>query len=80
MTTYLGLYELINVFCIILLLTLVLHSRVGLGMTATRRRYARAARMLMIFYASDALWYAMDCAAIPQVRWISMFLKTVYFL
>ena len=80
MTTYLGLYELINVFCGLVLLTLVLHSRAGMGFTATRRRFFRAAVLLMIFYASDALWYAMDCAALPQVRSISMFLKSVYFV
>ena len=60
MTTYLGLYELINAFCGLVLLTLILHSRVGMGLTATRRRYMRAAILLVIFYAADSLWYAMD--------------------
>ena len=63
MTTYLGLYELINVFCVLVLLVLMLHSRAGMGFTATRRRFVRAAMLLMVFYALDALWYAMDCAA-----------------
>ena len=80
MTTYLGLYELINIFCVLVLLVLMLHSRAGMGFTATRRRFVRAAMLLMVFYASDALWYAMDCAALPQVRSVSMFLKSLYFV
>ena len=80
MTTYLGLYELINIFCLLVLLVIMIHSRVGMGVSVTRRRFVRAAATLMVFFASDALWYAMDCEAIPQVRWISLLLKTVYFL
>ncbi|MBO6300291.1 MAG: diguanylate cyclase [Lachnospiraceae bacterium] len=80
MTTYLGLYELINAFCGLVLLTLILHSRVGMGLTATRRRYMRAAILLVIFYASDSLWYAMDCGVLPQNRTVSMLLKSIYFV
>ncbi len=80
MTTYLGLYELINAFCGLVLLTLILHSRVGMGLTATRRRYMRAAILLVIFYAADSLWYAMDCGVLPQNRTVSMLLKSIYFV
>ena len=80
MTTYLGLYELINAFCGLVLLTLILHSRVGMGLTATRRRYMRAAILLVIFYAADSLWYAMDCGVLPQNRSVSMLLKSIYFV
>ena len=80
MTTYLGLYELVNIFCILILIALMIHSRAGLGISATRRRYVRAAILLVVFYASDALWYAMDCGAIRQIRWISILLKTIYFV
>ncbi|MBR3514730.1 MAG: diguanylate cyclase [Lachnospiraceae bacterium] len=80
MMSYLGLYELINLFCVLLLVVLVLHCKVGMGISTTQRRFRRAAITLMVFYASDAIWYAMDCAAIPQIRWISILLKTVYFL
>ena len=80
MTTYLGLYELINAFCELVLLTLILHSRVGMGLTATRRRYMRAAILLVIFYAADSLWYAMDCGVLPQNRSVSMLLKSIYFV
>ena len=80
MTTYLGLYIMINAFCIILVMAFLLHSRVGMGAMVPQRRFAHAVNMLIVFFASDTLWYAMDCGCLPRVHWISLCLKSIYFL
>ena len=80
MTSYLGLYILINVFCGALILICVIHSRIGMGGTELRRRFVATMILLLVFFASDTLWYSMDQGAILQNQVASMFLKTVYFL
>ncbi len=79
-TSYLGLYVLINVCCAATVLICAFHSRAGLGEMLLQRRFETSVFMLVIFFASDTLWYAMDTGALPQVWAWSMALKTVYFL
>ena len=80
MTDYLGLYILTNVFCIALVTIAAIHSRVGIGAMVSQRRFAACMYVLVVFFASDTIWYAMDCGALPQVWTASMLLKSVYFL
>ena len=80
MTGYLGLYILINVFCGVLVLISVIHSRIGMGSTEQRRHFVATMSLLLVFFAADTLWYTMDQGAIPQNQVASIFLKTIYFL
>lgn len=80
MTSYLGLYVLINIFCILIVLIIALHSKLGTGNMVPQRRFFAALVTLLVFFITDTIWYAMDCKAIPQIWSISVFLKTIYFL
>ena len=78
--SYLTLYILINVFCIAFVAVIAFHARIGMGSTVARHLFTAVLAALAIFYASDTIWYAIDCNALPQVLPLSMFLKSVYFL
>ena len=80
MGTYLDLYVLINVFCAALVLLAAIHSRTGMGGMVSQRLFASTMSVVAVFYLSDTAWFAMDCAALPQVWWASMLLKSIYFL
>ena len=80
MTSYLLLYILISVFCTILVLILAFHSRIGMGALVAQRCFALTIYVFVVFFLTDAVWYAMDCGALPQVWLLSMMLKSIYFL
>lgn len=80
MTNYLGLYILLNIFCVGLVLICVIHSRLSVGELESQIRFRWTLRLLAVFYISDTLWYAMDQGLLPQILIISMLLKSVYFL
>ena len=80
MESYLLLYSLINLFCIILVLVFAFHSRMGMGAMVAQRRFMASMFGIAVFLASDTLWYAMDCGFLPQVWIASMILKSIYFL
>ena len=80
MTGYLTLYILINIFCTVLVLIYAFHSRIGLGAMVVQRCFSITILFLAIFFISDTVWYMMDCKAIPQIYFVSMILKSIYFL
>lgn len=80
MGQYVELYILINLFCSGLLLVFVLHSRVGMGATISRRYFVSVIFAVVIFFLSDSLWFAMDHGILPPVWWISALLNNIYFL
>ena len=80
METYLGLYILINVFCTAVMLLAAVHARIGMGGMVSQRLFSFTMCVVSVFYMSDTVWYAMDCGALPQIWWLSMLLKSIYFL
>ena len=79
MESYLTLYNLVNVFCILFALLFMAFSNRGLHDLTQKRVFNIALIGLIFLFASDTLWYSMDQKAIPQNIFISHLLKDLYF-
>ncbi len=80
MTSYLGLYILINVFCVLLVIVCVVHSNLSVGELESQVRFRGLLILLIVFYIADTVWYSMDQGLIPQIHSVSMVLKSIYFV
>ena len=80
MESYLTLYNLINIFCILFALVFMVFSNKGLNSIIQKRVFNIALLTLVLLFASDTLWYSMDQSLIPQNIVISHILKGLYFI
>ena len=80
MDYYVTLYILINFFCTVLLLAFALHSRIGMGATASRRYFAAVIYAVIAFFLSDTVWLAMNYNFLPQIWWVGTLMNNIYFL
>ena len=80
MELYVELYIFISVFCSLLLLTFAVHSRIGMGDSLARRYFAAVIYASITFFASDAIWFAMNYNLLPQVWWVGTLLNNIYFI
>ena len=80
MESYLTLYNLINIFCILFAVVFMVFSNKGLNSIIQKRVFNIALLTLILLFASDTLWYSMDQSLIPQNIVISHMLKGLYFI
>lgn len=76
---YVILYNVINIFCALIALTLFVHSKKNGSNNLKDRCFRSALISLIIFFLSDDLWYTMDQGLIPYNIVISHMLKFIYF-
>ncbi len=76
---YVILYNVINIFCILLALTLFIHSKKNGSNNFKDRCFRSALISLIIFFLSDEIWYTMDQGLMPYNIVISHMLKFIYF-
>ena len=79
MESYLTLYNIINIFCILFAILFMAFSNRGLHDLNQKRVFNIALIGLIFLFASDTLWYSMDQKAIAQNLVISHLLKGIYF-
>ena len=76
---YVILYNVINIFCALIALTLFVHSKKNGSNNLKDRCFRSALISLIIFFLSDDLWYTMDQGLMPYNIVISHMLKFIYF-
>ena len=80
MESYLILYNLINIFCMLFIGLFMIFSNRGIHNKIQKRVLKLALSGLLVLFLSDTLWYSMDQGGITQNLVMSYFLKTIYFL
>lgn len=79
MESYITLYNIINIFCILFAILFIAFSNRGLNDLNQKRVLNIALIGLIFLFVSDTLWYSMDQKAIAQNLVISHLLKGIYF-
>lgn len=77
---YTELYILVVLFCITLVVSYAIHSRIGMGDTTPRRYFAGLIYTLIIYFLSDVVWACMSTGLLPQIRWLGVLVSNVYFI